>query len=188
MLVQTRVLLLRHAETTHPHVFNGFESDVGLSRRGLRQALAIAPVLAAESPTAVVSSGMRRALETAHPIAEACGLPIRVEPDLHERKVGVLCGKSDEETGGLWTETVRRWQGGEPDFATEGAESFLDMQQRLLPVWERITAEHHGQTLVMVAHGMVKRVLLLSLLGWGLKEWRRVGTTHNVGVCELIHS
>src|SRR3954462_11317054 len=70
-LVQTCVLLLRHAETTHPNVFNGFESDVGLSPRGLRQALAIAPVLAARSPTAVVSSGMRRALETAGPIAEA---------------------------------------------------------------------------------------------------------------------
>jgi broad specificity phosphatase PhoE len=186
--VQTRVLLLRHAETTHPHVFNGFESDLGLSPRGLRQARAIAPVLAAESPSALVSSGMRRALETAGPIAEVCGLPIRVEPDLHERKVGILCGKSDAETGGLWTETVRRWQDGEPGFTTEGAESFLDMQRRLLPVWDRVTMAFRGQALVVVAHGMVKRVLLLSLLGWGLKGWPRVGTTHNVGLCELVHS
>src|SRR5262249_51721409 len=65
--VPTRILLLRHAETTHPHVFNGFESDVGLSPRGEREARARAPVLAALGPDAVVSSGMRRALQTAAP-------------------------------------------------------------------------------------------------------------------------
>jgi broad specificity phosphatase PhoE len=181
--------LLRHAETTHPHVFNGYESDVGLSPRGQRQARAVAPLLAALAPAAVISSGMRRALETARPIAAACGLEVRVEPELHERKVGILAGRSDAETGGLWSETVRRWRTGEPDFATEGAESFTAMQQRLLPVWDRVTEAFRGRTLVVVAHGMVKRVLLLSLLpGWGLKAWPRVGTTHNVGVCELVGS
>ena len=77
---------------------------------------------------------------------------------------------------------------GEPDFAPPGAESFTAMQRRLLPVWERLTREHEGRTAVVVAHGMVKRVLLLSLLGWGVGNWKRVGTTHNVGVCELIHA
>jgi 2,3-bisphosphoglycerate-dependent phosphoglycerate mutase len=186
--VQTRFLLLRHAETTHSHVFNGFESDVGLSPRGLRQAAAMAPLLVPFHPAGVISSGMRRALETARPIAEAAGLPVRIEPDLHERKVGILCGKSDAETGGMWSETVRRWQNGDPDYTTEGAESFTDMQRRLLPVWHRLAGEYAGQTVVVVAHGMVKRVLLLSLLGWDMKEWQRVGTTYNVGVCELIGS
>src|SRR5687768_6931619 len=98
----TRFLLLRHAESTHPHVFNGYESDVLLSPRGERQARAVAPVLAACDPSAVVSSPMRRALLTASPIAEACGLEVRVEHDLHETRVGILSGKTDAETGGVW--------------------------------------------------------------------------------------
>src|SRR5437660_2574451 len=86
----TRVWLLRHAETADPRVFHGAESDVGLSERGRRQAEQIAAYLAGltPAPEAVVSSGMRRALDTAWPIARACGLEVRVEPALHERKVG----------------------------------------------------------------------------------------------------
>src|SRR5947209_11555224 len=84
--VPDRVLLRRHAETANPLIFHGAESDVGLSERGRAQAEAVAPVLAAFGPGAVVSSAMRRALDTAGPIARACGLAVRVEPDLHERR------------------------------------------------------------------------------------------------------
>src|SRR4051794_5459463 len=88
----TRVLLLRHAESSDPSVFHGAESDVGLSERGRRQADAVAGYLAARRPDAVVSSAMRRALDTAGPIARACGLGLLVEPALHERRVGALSG------------------------------------------------------------------------------------------------
>ena len=64
----TRVFLLRHAESADPTVFHGYESDVDLGERGVRQAQAIAAELAAEKPDIVVSSAMRRAQRTA-----ACG-------------------------------------------------------------------------------------------------------------------
>ena len=51
-----RFFLLRHAETADPLVFHGAESDVGLSERGRRQAGAVAPLLAAESPGVLVLS------------------------------------------------------------------------------------------------------------------------------------
>src|SRR5439155_12585897 len=89
----TRVYLLRHAESADPTVFHGAESDVGLSTRGREQARAIAPILAALKPDVIVSSAMKRALDTAAPIATACGLTVRVEPDLHERRVGILSGQ-----------------------------------------------------------------------------------------------
>ncbi len=52
----TRVVLLRHAEMAAPDLFHGAESEIGLSERGRQQAEAIAPVLAAERPVAVISS------------------------------------------------------------------------------------------------------------------------------------
>src|SRR5262245_59766453 len=88
----TRVLLLRHAESANPTIFHGAESDVGLSERGRRQAEAVAAVLAARRPDRLISSAMRRARETAAPIATACGLPVQIEPALHERRVGALSG------------------------------------------------------------------------------------------------
>jgi 2,3-bisphosphoglycerate-dependent phosphoglycerate mutase len=182
----TRFLLLRHAESTHPHVFNGGETDVPLSPRGERQALAIAPVLATFTPHVVVSSAMRRAVQTARPIAEACAAPLRIEADLHERLVGELQGKSNEESGGLWTETVRRWKEGELDFAPPGAESYLTLQGRVVPVLERLARDYADQTLVVVAHGHVCRTLLLSLLpGMSVAAWDRLKRIDNVGITEL---
>src|SRR5437773_1731530 len=105
--MSTRVLLLRHAESANPLVFHGAESDVGLSERGQRQADAVAPVLAALSPTRLVSSAMRRARDTAAPIARACRLDPRIEPNLHERRVGIMSGTPTN--SGVWPATLNRW-------------------------------------------------------------------------------
>jgi probable phosphoglycerate mutase len=142
----SRVLLLRHAETTAPDLFHGAESDVGLSERGLRQAESIAPILAREQPAAIISSPMRRAVETAAPIAQACGLPIQIEPALHERRIGSLCGQPYEALHGPWAETLRRWQAGDLAYATPGAESFLTVRDRVLPVWFRLGENFAAQT------------------------------------------
>src|SRR5690606_32259299 len=96
-LEETRVLLLRHAETSAPDRFHGAESDIGLGDRGFRQAEAVAAWLAREGPTAVYSSAMRRALQTARPIAAATGAELCIEPDLHERRMGPLSGLTREE-------------------------------------------------------------------------------------------
>jgi broad specificity phosphatase PhoE len=181
-----QILLLRHAETTHPHVFNGAESDVPLSARGLRQARAIAPILAESSPAAVISSGMIRAIQTATPIAEACNVSLRIEPELHERAVGELRGKTHAEAEAVWNETLSHWRAGAIEFAPPGAESFLDVQRRSVPVLRRLAEEHDGQTIIIVAHGHVCRVLLLSLLPeMSSAKWEELGAIRNLGIIEL---
>ena len=183
----TRVFLLRHAETANPYVFHGAESDVGLSEKGQRQAEAIAPYLAAKLPDVIVSSNMRRARETALPIARACRLALAIEPELHERRVGALSGTPHSDPEGAWPETARRWAAGETSYATDGAESFDEIRGRVLPVWERLMQEHAGHTLVIVAHGIVCKVLLLSLLpDTGVADWPHLGPIRNVAVSELV--
>jgi probable phosphoglycerate mutase len=182
----TRVLLLRHAETADPLVFHGAESDIELSERGRRQAEAVAPILAAAAPSVLVSSAMRRAVETATPIARACALPLRIEPQLHERRVGALSGTPTRQREGLWKDTLRRWKKGDTSYAPPGAESFDEIRNRVVPVWHRLTTECQGQTLVVVAHGIVCRVLLLSLLpGYSVADWSRIGSD-NVAIHELL--
>jgi broad specificity phosphatase PhoE len=182
----TRVLLLRHAETANPLIFHGAESDVGLSARGLCQAEAVAPVLAQAAPTRLFSSGMLRARQTAEPIARACRLPVRIVPELHERRVGQMCGQPTRGHA-VWHATLKRWLAGQTGYAAAAAESYDDMCRRILPVWERLTGEHAGETLVVVAHGMVCKVLLIELLpDYSLADWRRLGPIHNVGIHELV--
>jgi broad specificity phosphatase PhoE len=184
----TRVFLLRHAESADPHVFHGAESDVGLSERGIRQAEAVAPLLAAERPDVLVSSAMRRALDTARPIARARGLTIHVEPDLHERRVGALSG-TPFRADGVWSQTLGRWMAGDTAYAPPGAESYDAIRNRVLPVWQRLTDTFAGRTLVIVAHGVVCKVLLLSVLpGLTPADWERLGPFRNVAVSELVHT
>src|SRR4051794_21600564 len=127
----TRVLLLRHAESADPTIFHGAESDVGLSERGRLQAEAVALALFPFRPSRVLSSAMRRALDTATPIIRACGVPLQIEPDLHERRVGTLSG-TPTQYGTVWPATLQRWVSGDTAYAPPGAESFDDMRARVL--------------------------------------------------------
>lgn len=182
-----RVFLTRHAETATPTVFHGAESDIGLSDLGRRQAEAAAGWFAGLGLTAVVSSGMLRARDTAAPIATACGVPHLVEPDLHERRVGELGGKAFDLSAGPWADTVARWQAGEVHHTTPGAESFAELRDRLLPAWHRVVAAHAGGRPLVVAHGVVCKALLLSLLdGWDVTGWSRLGRVSNLSVSELV--
>ena len=157
----THVYLIRHAETARPDVFHGFESDTDLGARGYRQAAALGPVVAALKPDVLVSSNMLRARKTAEAIARATRLPIQVEPLLHERKVGDMQGTPIQGEFGVWPDTLARWVAGETGYAPPGMESFDQIRDRVLPVWDRITEGNSGKTIAVVAHGIVIRVILL---------------------------
>lgn len=161
---ESRLLLLRHAETSAPDRFHGAESDIGLGERGRLQAAAVARVLAAEAPTAIYSSAMRRAVDTATPIAEACGLGLNIVPELHERKMGPLSGKSRVEGLAGYEDTKARWMAGELSATHPGGESYAEIQRRVGSAFSQIVHARVGKTTVVVAHGVVIRVLLCTLL------------------------
>jgi broad specificity phosphatase PhoE len=163
-LQETRLLLIRHAETTAPQVFHGAESDIGLSSWGRHQAVLLGEQLRTTGSSALYSSALIRALDTAGPIGAACGLEVSVIPELNERKIGPLSGLSREEGWVVYAESKRQWMAGNLEFTHEGGESFADIRRRVVPVIENLASRHPGQTIIVVAHGMVIRVLLLSLL------------------------
>src|SRR5947209_20420375 len=120
----TRVLLLRHAETAAPDRFHGAESDVELGDRGRRQAEAVAPVLAAMSPSALYCSSMARARQTAGPIGIACGLEPVIVPELHERRMGPLSGRLMDEVREHYHQSRDRWKLGDLEATHQGGESY----------------------------------------------------------------
>ena len=157
---------MRHAETAAPEFFHGAESDIGLSTWGDTQSVRVAEFLRDEAPKtrAVYCSGMRRAQATARPIAEAFALPLRIVPELHERKIGPLSGLPREQGWETYLRAKNEWVHGNLEATHEGGESYQQIRQRVLPVFEEITGRHRGETIVIVVHGVVIRVLLCSLL------------------------
>jgi broad specificity phosphatase PhoE len=171
----TRILLARHAETTAPDRFHGAESDIGLSAWGTRQAELLGQSLRDSGASALYCSALRRAVETAIPVGRACGLEPVVIETLHERRIGPLSGVAREEGWATYAESKARWIAGDLDFSHPGGESFADIRRRVLPVFQDLAARHRGQAIIVVAHGVVIRVTLTSLVaGFAPADFDRI--------------
>jgi broad specificity phosphatase PhoE len=172
----TRILLARHAETTAPDRFHGAESDVGLSEWGVQQAERLGQSLRDASPRALYCSAMRRAVDTAIPIGRACGLePVHIKA-LHERSIGFLSGTPRQEKWAVYADTKARWIAGDLEFSHPGGESYAAIRRRVCPIFEELAVRHQGETIIVVAHGVVIRVVLTSLVnGLSPAEFDRIG-------------
>jgi probable phosphoglycerate mutase len=128
---------------------------------------------------------MRRSVETAQIIAEACGLPLQECPALHERRMGSMSGMGRAEGWPIYEETKELWKQGRLDFTHEGGESFLDMQERAIPAFRSLIDHAAGTSIVVVAHGVINRVLVSSMVeGFTPADFDRIGIDF-VGVHDL---
>jgi len=89
--------LIRHGQTDgNGRRYVGWE-DAPLNGTGELQAAAIAATLAEQPPAAIYASPLRRARDTAAPLARALKLPIALEPDLREIHYGDYQGQAKSE-------------------------------------------------------------------------------------------
>ena len=156
----TRIIAVRHGETAW-NVDTRIQGmlDIGLNAKGRWQADRVALALAGEPITAIYSSDLLRAWDTALSISRATGLHVRTEESLRERGFGVFEGKTFQEIGQLWPDQALRWRKREPEFEPEGGESLLRFRERITQSVHALAARHPGEQIVMVAHGGVLDVL-----------------------------
>jgi ribonuclease H / adenosylcobalamin/alpha-ribazole phosphatase len=162
----TTTILLRHGDTrlSPEHRFSG-QNDVPLSASGTRQARAAACRLAAGGPIdAVVSSPLRRAVDTAAIAAAELGLTTAIDDDLRETDFGEWEGFTLAEVQQRWPEAVALWRH-DPEQPPPGGESFADVQQRVNRACERVLRDHSGQTVLVVSHISPIKILLCRALG-----------------------
>ena len=156
--------LIRHGEST----FNAEgriqgQTDAPLSELGRRQSQAVADALAMRPIEVVYSSPLRRALETAQPIADRHGLTVHADPRLMELNAGVFEGQLRSELAATCPVELARWLGGDEDFAIPGGESRRQLMQRGCEAIRSIAAAGHREV-VVVTHGGLLSVTLRALL------------------------
>ncbi|MCW2772641.1 MAG: Phosphoglycerate mutase [Nocardioides sp.] len=153
----TTVVLVRHGVTPHTveKRFSGglASANPGLSDEGKAQIRAVADWLGplAERVDAVISSPVRRTLESAEILAESLGRTVEVEPGFAEMEFGVWDGMTFAEVGEKHPDELKAWLGS-LDAAPEGGESFRVVQQRVLDGLARLKENHGGKTVVVVSH------------------------------------
>src|SRR3712207_42154 len=133
MTPPVRLLFARHGQTEW-HRDNRYVSrtDIGLNETGRRETWMLARRTEEERPDLVLCSPLTRALETARPSAEACGVEPKTDERLRELDFGEWEGKTlaeirEEDPGSvnLFEEDPARhgFPGGEP--LHNGAERVL---------------------------------------------------------------
>jgi 2,3-bisphosphoglycerate-dependent phosphoglycerate mutase len=169
----TRVLAMRHGETAW-NVDTRIQGslDIGLNERGRAQAERLGAALQGEPITAIYSSDLWRAYDTALAISKATGVNIITDVGLRERGFGVFEGKTYAEIGERWPEMALRWRRRDPDFCPEGGESLTMFRDRVLTASQALTARHPGEQIAIVAHGGVMDVLYRAATGQGIQASR----------------
>jgi broad specificity phosphatase PhoE len=161
-----RLLLVRHGESTGNAAdrIQGL-NDEPLTELGREQAQALAYRLRAQyAPSALYSSPLRRARQTAEIIAAALELSVRVEDGLKEYDPGVVTGMRLEEVQAQYPEIARRWAEDSWRVPIPGEEGVEAFQQRVMAAIGAIVAAHDGETVAVVAHGGTLSAYMAGLL------------------------
>ena len=175
------LLLLRHGESDGNATgrIQGW-ADFGLTELGRQQAEAAGRHLADSGASALYSSPLRRARDTAVIVAEHTGLEIVDLPDLREYRFG-------EAQGLLWSEAQARFGFGGRDWGSggvpgeEGTSAFRD---RVSQQVEELAQRHATDVAIAVLHGGVVGALVSRLMGLADSEYAQIYST-NCGITTL---
>lgn len=163
----TRIILVRHGETEWNKVerFRG-RADVLLNAMGISQAEATARRIEKVWPaTAVYSSPLSRATITAEAIAGRFSLSVQKCDGLIDIDYGRWQGLSPDEIGRRWPELLSSWYRAPHTVQIPGGESLDTLRARCANAIGDIVARHSEETVVLVAHTVVNRIILLIALG-----------------------
>ena len=127
-------------------------TDVELTEQGRRQARALAGQVRGLAVDRIISSPMKRALETGRIVAEETGLPVDVDPRLREQNYGrfEVVDRGDE--GFLSNKRCFA-------FRYPGGESMMDVAHRTYGLMEELRERYPDENILLVCHGGVCRVI-----------------------------
>jgi broad specificity phosphatase PhoE len=180
----TTLTLVRHGETSAnvDGIWHG-SIDTALTVRGREQAERVAAHLAATraDASALYSSPLTRARDTATPIGARLGLAARTDQDLREYDLGTWEGLSYATL--MREHRLFERMAGEPDWRPGGGESCRQVAERLGGRLRAIAAAHPGERVIVVTHGGALTLAVGWLIDRQLSAWRRVMT--NCAISDL---
>jgi broad specificity phosphatase PhoE len=174
----TRIILVRHGQTEWNRVeqFRG-RADVPLNETGLVQAEVTGRRIAAEwRPSAIYSSPLSRAVKTAEVIAGHFNLQVQVHPGLIDIDYGQWMGLTPDEVQERWPKVIDDWYNKPASIRIPGGETLEELRLRALGAIDDLAACHKDQTIILVGHTVINRIILLGVLGlsndrfWRLRQ------------------
>ena len=160
----TVTALLRHGQTpmSVQKRYAG-RTDAPLTEVGVQQAAAAAKRLASAGLGVIVTSPLRRTVQTAQAVAAVTGAAVVTDDGFRETDFGAWEGLTFAEVRERWPAEISAWLA-DPDVAPPGGESFTDVSARVTEALDRVLAARAGQTVLIVSHVTPIKMLVAAAL------------------------
>ncbi|MCH8864386.1 MAG: alpha-ribazole phosphatase [Chloroflexi bacterium] len=173
----SRLLLVRHGNTRKNSAerFWG-HTDVALSTDGVKQAEQLRHRLESEKIDFAYASDLCRASLTAEIIAGPHRLEVVICTELHEINFGKVEGLNFKEISQQYPALAADWSTRDLNFRFPEGESIGDLNRRVSQFLNRLEKHAPEDTLLIVAHSGVLRLLVCQLLEIAPQHWRQIRT------------
>ncbi len=182
-----KLILLRHGQTE----WNASDRmqgqlDTDLSALGRTQAKEAARELATREPLLIVSSDLRRALDTATELGNHAGLEVAIDPRLRETHLGEWQGLDHRQVDSAAPGARAAWRR-DARMAPPGGENRVQVAARGVPVITELLdrPDWQDRPVVLVAHGGLIAAVTAALLGLPVESWPAFGGLGNCSWVQL---
>ena len=166
----TIIYLIRHAETVDENGIRNTNEDSQLinekeilSVYGEEQSKKLSEKIELKNIDVIWSSSYTRAKATAKYIAQINNLPINIDSNLNERKLGNL-----KELGEFMKDKTTRDPSQEQlldrKFKTSNGESAEDTNKRMTRFFDKILKEYEGKKIAVVSHRRLNKIFIIKLV------------------------
>ncbi len=165
---------LRHGQTPDSlaNLFCGSGRDPDLTGDGLATATAFAEAYGHAPWAAICASPLRRALQTAGPVATASGIRIEQREELAEIAYGAWEGRTADQVDREFHDDYVRWTADPAWNPPTGGEAATTVARRMRRLIDDLTARYDSGDILLVSHKATIRIALCSLLDIDIGRFR----------------
>ncbi len=148
------IIFLRHgqAKNNTERVLAGRTPGIPLTEKGIDQAEKAAEFLEEMDISAIYSSPIERAKNTAEIIGKHNSIDVRIDDRLIELDMGKFTGVPYDEIFSSHGNVFMKFYKGELEIAHNGVETFADVKKRVLGIVDHVIENHPDENVVLVTH------------------------------------
>lgn len=170
-----QLFLVRHGETQwNVEEKTQGRQDSPLTAEGIQQGKMLANYLKKFNIDSIYCSPLKRAVDTGNLIREALGVPIQYKEDLMELNFGIWEGLTAKEIEASYPTELEIWHQHPQQWEIQKGESLTIGLQRVTRCIEEILAQDPAERILIISHGTIIKLYLMSLLGMELTHFYRL--------------
>ena len=148
------IIFLRHgqAENNTKKILAGRSPGVNLTQVGIQQAEQSGKMLESLNISAIYSSPIDRALQTAEIVGKHCDLEITNDDRLIELDMGKFTKMPYDQIFAKHGNVFLKFYEGSNEVSENGVETFANVQKRVLDMVDFVVNKHKNQNVVLVTH------------------------------------